>query len=158
MTCGIGGGGGWQLSLIVWRLYDTLYNRKVNLSTPTDRHLVNTDTLSIQGVVLTIHLRHSDLRGSNLCDITDSTLWHRSFSSINLTSKHVSGKELSLCHKFTFCKTYIFSTLWCKPLIFQTYIIYSLKYERSTSLGCKDIEIRKSEFAAKSQFLYLIKY
>ena len=27
-----------------------------------------------------------------------------------------------------------------------------LKYQRSTTLGCKDIEIRKSEFVAKSQF------
>jgi len=32
-------------------------------------------------------------------------------------------KELSLGHKFSFCKTYIFATLWCKTLIFQTYII-----------------------------------
>ena len=35
------------------------------------------------------------------------------------------SKELSLCHKFSFCKTYIFATLWCKLLIFQTYIIWS---------------------------------
>ena len=29
-----------------------------------------------------------------------------------------------------------------------------MKYLRSTTLGCKDIEIRKSEFVAKTQFLY----
>ena len=45
--------------------------------------------------------------------------------------------------------TYIFSTWWCKPLIFQTWIfssnrIHSLKYLRSTALGYKDIEIRTS--------------
>jgi len=47
-------------------------------------------------------------------------------------------------------------------LIFQTWIIlsnriHSLKYLRSTTLGCKDIGIRKSEFVAKTQFLWLIK-
>ena len=30
-----------------------------------------------------------------------------------------------------------------------------MKYLRSTPLGCKDIGVRKSEFAAKTQFLYL---
>ena len=72
----------------------------------------------------------------------------------------VKSKELSLCHKFSFCKTYIFATLWYEPLIFQTYIIWSnsihsLKYLRYTTLGCKcnDIKIRKSEFVAKTQFL-----
>ena len=47
---------------------------------------------------------------------------------------------------------------WWKALIFQTQIILSisinsLKYHRSTKLGYKDIEIRKSEFVAKTQFL-----
>ena len=28
-----------------------------------------------------------------------------------------------------------------------------MKYQRSTKLGCKDIEVRKSEFVAKNQFL-----
>ena len=44
---------------------------------------------------------------------------------------------------------HIFYTWWCKPLIFHTCIlssnrIHSLKYIRTTALGCKDIEIRKS--------------
>ena len=30
------------------------------------------------------------------------------------------SKELSLCNKLRFSNTYIFSTFWCKPLIFQT--------------------------------------
>ena len=30
----------------------------------------------------------------------------------------------------------------------------SLKYQRCTSSGCKDIDIRKFEFVAKTQFLY----
>ena len=55
-------------------------------------------------------------------------------------------KELSLCHKLNFCNPYIFATWWWKPLIFQTYIIWSnsirsLKYLRSPTLGCNDIEI-----------------
>ena len=44
-------------------------------------------------------------------------------------------------------------------LIFQTKIIgsnkiHSLKYLRFTTLRCKDIGIIKSEFVAKTQFLY----
>ena len=44
---------------------------------------------------------------------------------------------------------HIFYTWWCKPLIFQTWIlssnrIHSLKYIKTTALGCKDIGIRKS--------------
>ena len=35
------------------------------------------------------------------------------------------------------------------------FIINSLKYLRSTALGYKDIEIRKSEFVAKTQLLCL---
>ena len=31
--------------------------------------------------------------------------------------------------------------------------IHRLKYQGSTTMGCKDIEIRKSEFVAKTQFL-----
>ena len=63
-------------------------------------------------------------------------------------------------HKLEFYNPYIFATGWRKPLIFQTYMIWSnrnqsLKYLRSMSLGCKDIGIRKSKFVAKTQFLYL---
>ncbi len=32
--------------------------------------------------------------------------------------------------------------------------IHSLKYLRSAALGCKDIGIRKSEFVAKTHFLF----
>ena len=47
-------------------------------------------------------------------------------------------KELSFCHKLWFYNRHIFSTWWCKPLIFQTIIIWSkmihsLKYLRSRS-------------------------
>ena len=34
----------------------------------------------------------------------------------------------------------------------------SLKYQRSTTFGCKGIEVRKSEFVAKTQFLCRIKH
>ena len=56
-------------------------------------------------------------------------------------------KELSLCHELKFLNSYIFAAWWCKPLIFQSGIIWS------TLLGCKDIGIRKSEFVAKAHFL-----
>ena len=32
---------------------------------------------------------------------------------------------------------------------------YIVRFLRSTTLGCKDIKIRKSELEAKTQFLYL---
>ena len=68
-------------------------------------------------------------------------------------------KELSFCHKFLFYNPYIFAVWWCKPLIFQTIIIwskriYSLKYQRSPIYTYIEIGIRKSEFVAKTQFLY----
>ena len=67
-------------------------------------------------------------------------------------------KELSICRKLKFCNKYIFAILWCKSLIFQTWIIfpngiYSLKYLRSTTMDCKDIANIKSEFVTKTQFL-----
>ena len=50
-------------------------------------------------------------------------------------------------------------TWWCKPLIFQIltswsncHIIHALKYQRSTTIGCKDLKIRQSEFVASVQF------
>ena len=68
------------------------------------------------------------------------------------------GKEMSFCNKLKFSNSYIFANWWCKPLIFQTYIIWSnhihsLKYTMSTTFGWKDIAIRKFEFVAKTQFL-----
>ena len=64
-----------------------------------------------------------------------------------------------VCRKIVMTKMiYIFAIWWCKPFIFQTYIIWynsihSLKYLRYTTLCCKDIGIRKSEIGAKTQFL-----
>jgi len=71
-------------------------------------------------------------------------------------------KELSLCHKLKFSNPYIYGTWCCRLLIFQTKIIlcnriHSLKYLRSTTLGCRDIRIRKSEFVSKTQFLWVLK-
>ena len=70
-------------------------------------------------------------------------------------------KELSLCHKLWFSNPNIFGTHCRKPLIFQTYIFrsnksHSLKFQIFTKLESKDIGIRKLEFVAKSQFLYII--
>ena len=68
-------------------------------------------------------------------------------------------KELSLWNKIKFLNHKIIRTRCCKPLIFQTQIIWSnrihsLKYLRSATFGSKDNMIRKSEFGAKAQFLY----
>ena len=62
------------------------------------------------------------------------------------------------CHKFWNYNPYIFAIWWCKPLIFQTIILWnSLKYLRSPTLNCIGIGTRKSEFSAKTQFLSLRK-
>ena len=70
-------------------------------------------------------------------------------------------KKLNFCHKLKSSDPNFFATWWCKPMIFQTQIILSisinsLKYLRSTTLGYKDIGIRKSDFVAKTQLLYTI--
>ena len=85
--------------------------------------------------------------------LDNGNYWWKRFLFQNQT------KELSPCHKFWFSNPYIFWTLGRKPLIFQTYIIWSnrshsLKCQRSTTLGSKDIGIRKSQFVTKTQFLY----
>ena len=71
------------------------------------------------------------------------------------------SKELSIWNKIKYLNPNIFRTRWCKPLIFQFQIqiiwfnrIHSLNYLRSTIFGFKDIVIIKSEFVARSQFLY----
>ena len=67
---------------------------------------------------------------------------------------------MSFNHKFFKCSNpFISATQWCKPLIFQTTTIWynrihSLKYIRSTTSGRKDFGVIKSEFAAKTQFLF----
>ena len=87
----------------------------------------------------------------------------RNLSYISRIQSITNGlsKELSLCHKLKFSNPYIHGTWCCRLLIFQTKIIwcnriYSLKYLRSMTLGCRDIGIRKSEFVSKTQFLSLI--
>ena len=47
----------------------------------------------------------------------------------------------------------IFGTWWWDPFIFQTIWsnrIHSLKYEKSVTLVCTDISVKKSEFEAKT--------
>ena len=67
-------------------------------------------------------------------------------------------KELSFCHRLWFSNFNISATQCSKPLIFQTmnavrsYNV-SLKNQRFTSSGYKDIRITKIEFVAKTQFL-----
>ena len=62
---------------------------------------------------------------------------------------------MSLWNKIKYLNLNIFRTRCCKPLIFQTQIIWSnrinsLKYLRSATFGSKDIVIRKSEFVEES--------
>ena len=68
-------------------------------------------------------------------------------------------KELSLWNKIKYLNLNIFRSRCCKPLIFQTQIIWSngihnLNYLRSATFDSQDIVIRKSEFVAKTEFLW----
>ena len=68
-------------------------------------------------------------------------------------------KELSFCHKLRFSTSYKLATRFPRPLIFQTINSVrsnslSLKYQRFTTSGCKDIGVRKCKFVAKTQFLF----
>ena len=90
---------------------------------------------------------------------TDSVLTDKSrFFSCIIQPKSFS-KELSFYHKLRFLNSYNLATRFSRPLIFQT-INYgrsnsqSLKYQRFTPSGCKDIGIRKCKFVAKTQFLW----
>ena len=101
------------------------------------------------------------LRSSGLLWVLKGTLIRRIPSNWvippSICRKHLT--ELSLWNKIKYLNLNIFRTRWCKPLIFQTQIIWSnrihsLKYLRSATFGSKDIVIRKSEFVAKTQLLW----
>ena len=75
--------------------------------------------------------------------------------TFNILNYEIGRKELSLWHKLNFSNPYICGTWCCRLLIFQTKIIWcnkihSMKYLRSTSLGCKDIGIKILQFVAKT--------
>ena len=62
------------------------------------------------------------------------------------------------CNKLQFSNPFIFATQCRRPLIFQarnSVILnnQSLKYQRFTPLGPKDIRIRAFEFVTSTQFL-----
>ena len=68
-------------------------------------------------------------------------------------------KELNLCHNLKFAILISLQSdsvnLWCFKLrFFLSNRLHSLKYLRSMILSCKDIGNRKSEFVAKTQFLF----
>ena len=68
------------------------------------------------------------------------TLWPRGFFSLDLCRSMRKTKELIFCRKLKFSHTYIFAT-------------WRWKYERSTTLDCKDIGMDKFEFVAETHFL-----
>ena len=73
---------------------------------------------------------------------------------------NVVAKEMSHCHKLKFSNHYIFATKCRRPSIFQTLISVtinnlSLKFQKFKPAGCEDKGIKKFEFVAKTQFLYM---
>ena len=122
-------------------------------------------TNSVENLVTTQILKLESLISRN--DSLDLSLISTNFLSIagsgKLRQPKLNKKELSLCNK-----TQIFSSLFPICLhhggikfsysnldFLRIYRIYSLKYQRSTTMGCKYIGIRKSEFVVKTQFLWL---
>ena len=78
-----------------------------------------------------------------------TSLFHGGFSPRKKTDFFRLNKELYHPYMFPIC--------WEKPLKFQTRImsyirIYFMKYLWTTTLGCKDLGNRKSEFVAKTLF------
>ena len=74
--------------------------------------------------------------------------WVEYYCDLKNHLSKLTTKELSLCHTLRFSYVHIFAAWWCKPLIFQNWIIksnkiHSLKYLRAMTLGCKDMGIRK---------------
>ena len=68
---------------------------------------------------------------------------------------------MSLCHKLWFSNPYIFGTQCLRPYLFQTkYSVrsnnLSLKYQRFTPSGSKDIGIQKFKFVTKALFLLFV--
>ena len=64
------------------------------------------------------------------------------------------SKELSLFHElklFNHISLQHYGSKW-KPLLFQTFIVHSLKYLRSTTSSCKVKDNRKSEMVINTQF------
>ena len=69
---------------------------------------------------------------------------------------------IKFCRKPKFYNPYSFAILRCKPLIFQTKIIWSNRiqiFETSNvcKLGCKDKGSRNSEFVARTKYLWMFK-
>ena len=76
---------------------------------------------------------------AKLCDYFDANCKKLSFAE----------KDLSLRHKLNLSNPYIIATWWCKPLILDL-----TEYLSCTTLVCKNIGIRKSEFVVKTQLFY----
>ena len=106
-----------------------------NLFIPLKESLANTEFLK-RFPFYSFPLAWNNLP-NNLKDISSKKLFR-----INLKQK-----ELSFCHKLWFSNSYNLGTHFPRPLIFQT-INYvssnslSLKYQRFTPSGCKDIGIK----------------
>ena len=79
--------------------------------------------------------------------------------SVNDSTFGVLPKELSFCHKLYFSNLYIFATQCRMTFDISNYEFclslnnLSVKYQRFTSLDCKDTGIRQFEFVTKTQFL-----
>jgi len=75
------------------------------------------------------------------------------FFENNLAKGFESLQQTQICHP-----QYLSNLMVYILNISNSSRMNSLKYQRSTTFGCKDIEIRKSEFVVKTQFLCRIKH
>ena len=78
------------------------------------------------------------------------------YNNNNYLEKKTEQWTLAINFNFRMKFSYFFATWWCTLLILKTYTIYNrthgLKCQSSTTLGFKDINIKKSEFVASTQF------
>ena len=80
-----------------------------------------------------------------------------SFLQLYIFNQH----STSLYYKFKISMPYICVTWWCKPLIFQTIWsnrVRSLKYGKSTNLGCKDIWIKNQSLWQELSYFLICPY
>ena len=105
------------------------------------------------GVCLFLPPTHLDRLASTFWLENSEELWEWSHFFDNITRGIMSS------HKLWFSNPYIFATHWRRPWIFPTmnYIRsnnLSLKWQRFTPSGWKDIWIRQFKFVSKTQFLW----
>ena len=86
-------------------------------------------------------------------------IWGLAWPKERFLDDQNSRKKLSFCHKLRFSNSYNLATRFPRPLKFQTINSgrlnsRSLKYQRFTTTGSKNIGVRKYKIVAKNSFAF----